>query len=248
MKDSEHKKKYKDFNLINNRRFQRNGGLSVPGKTKTKPELIEDVTFNCALINCRSLKPKIKSLQECFNINKLSVALLNETWFYKSDKQAKHLLQEMKNETGIRKDRDSRGGGVAIAFNSNQIMLKKLTLKSLKTKPHFEIVAARGKLRGYKKEVNVFSCYLPPKLNRSESTDFLDTLSNAIAEAKTSSDGWFVVGGDWNNRSLTGILDMYPDLTQIKTLPIRKDNILAVSYTHLRGPRDRQKSRMPSSA
>ena len=98
----------------------------------------------------------------------------------------------MKNETGItliRKDRDSRGGGVTIAYNSSQIMLKKLPPNSLKHKPQFEIVAARGKLRGYKKEVNVFSCYLPPKLNRAESLDFMDTLSNAIAEAKTSSDG-----------------------------------------------------------
>ena len=156
-------------------------------------------------------------------------------WFHKSDKQAKHLLQEVKNETGItliRKDRDSRGGGVAIAYNSSQITLKKLFLNSLKHQPQFEIVAARGKLRGYKKELSIFSCYLQPTLNCAESLDFMDTLSNTIAEAETSSDGWFVVGGDWNNRSLTGILDMYLDLIKIKTPPTRKDNVLDIILTN----------------
>ena len=51
-------------------------------------------------------------------------------------------------------------------------------------------------IRGYKKDVNIFSCYLPPKLSKVESAEFMETLANAIAEAKITSDGWFVVGGD----------------------------------------------------
>ena len=51
---------------------------------------------------------------------------------------------------------------------------KKLNLNSLKNKPKLEIVVARGKLRGYKKEINIFSCYIvPPKLTKAESIDFL---------------------------------------------------------------------------
>ena len=74
---------------------------TVPGTTRRTPQTIEDVKLNVALIDCRSLKPKIRSLKECFNMNKLTLAILNETWLYKSDKQFRHVQQDLKNETGI---------------------------------------------------------------------------------------------------------------------------------------------------
>lgn len=122
--------------------------------------MINDVPFNLCLINCRSLKPKIKSLVECFKMNDLTTALLNETWLYRSDPQAKKLLQQIAEENNIRvirKDRDSRGGGVAIAFDTTKISLKKLNLNCLKNKKSFEILAASGKLKNYKKEITLFS-------------------------------------------------------------------------------------------
>ena len=196
-----------------------------------KPQLINDIPLNLCLINCRSLKPKLNSLVECFKMNNLSVSLLNETWLYKSDTQAGHQLKQISQEHGIeviRKDRDSRGGGVAIAFDSSKISLKKLNLDILKNKKQFEILAARGKIKGYKKEITFFSCYLPPKYPKAESSDMLDTLSEAIAESKKSSEGWIVIGGDWNNRPLSDELVMYPDIQQLKTKPTRKDRILDI--------------------
>ena len=83
--------------------------------------MIEDVPLNAALINCRSLKPKLPSLKECFKMNDLHISLLNETWFNRSDAQLHALLKDIDQESGIqiiRKDRDSRGGGVAIAFGT----------------------------------------------------------------------------------------------------------------------------------
>ena len=121
---------------------------------------------------------------------------------------------------------------MAIAFDSNVITLKKLHLNSLKGKK-FEILAARGKLRNYKKEVNVFSCYIPSKYNKAETTEFLDVLSNAITEAKMSSEGWFLLGGDWNHRPLNAILDLYPDLKQILSPPTRKNNLLDIIYSNI---------------
>lgn len=82
----------------------------MPGKTTIKTDSICDKEFNCTLINCRSLKPKIKSLVETIKMNKLSVTLLNETWLYKLDKKGKKQLQEMRDEFGfdiIRRDRNS---------------------------------------------------------------------------------------------------------------------------------------------
>ena len=76
----------------NNRKRQQDGRKLVPGRTKRRPVLIEDIPLNGSLINCRSVKPKLKFLSECFKINKLDVAVFNETWLYKSNPQARKLL------------------------------------------------------------------------------------------------------------------------------------------------------------
>ena len=94
----------------------------------------------------------------------MSVAILNGTWLYKSDSQFKLVQKDLKNEKGIellRRDRDSIGGGVACAYNSNLITLKKLQLKSLRNKPKMEILAARGKICNYKKAVSYTHLTLP---------------------------------------------------------------------------------------
>ena len=135
----------------------------VPGKTKRKPDQVYDVEMNSLLVNCRSLKPKLKSLVTNFKLNnKNMVAILNETWFKKGDTHLKNLLEEIQLEHGIsfiRKDRSSHGGGVAIAFDSNKIELKKIQLKTLRGKK-FEIVAAAGKIIGVKKIKVIISTYI----------------------------------------------------------------------------------------
>ena len=158
-----------------NKRRKEQGKKTVPGRTKRKARLVEDIKLNRALINCRSVKYKLKFLSECFKVNKLDLALLNETWLYRSDPQASKLLYDFKNDHNIeliRKDRDSRGGVVAVAYNVNNLSLKKLNLASLKAKK-FEILACRGKIKKCNKELTIFSCSLTPKLNKSESMAFL---------------------------------------------------------------------------
>ena len=169
-------------------------------------------------------------------MNMLHVALLNETWLYKYDTQARRLFQNIKEEKGIciiRKDRDSREGGIAIAYDSSKITLKKLNLDCLKSKKDFEILAARGKIRGYKEEMNLISCYIPPKLTKAQSLEFLDLFSDTIAEVKQSLEGWIVIGGDWNNRQFDLALDMYPDVKKLATEPTRKDKILDILATNI---------------
>ena len=51
---------------------------------------VQDIEMTCALMNCRSLKFKLKSLEENFKMNKNTFILTNETWFRKSDPQLKH--------------------------------------------------------------------------------------------------------------------------------------------------------------
>ena len=155
---------------MNGKRKRNEKNTTVPGKRTRKPDMINDVSLNIALINCRSLKPKVSSLIECFKMNKIAVSLLNETWLYKNDSQMKKVLSDMLLEEKIgiiRKDRDSRGGGVAIAYDTTLISLKKMNLDSLKNKKKFEIIAARGNLRNYKKSCLLYTSPSPRDRQKS---------------------------------------------------------------------------------
>ena len=59
-------------------------------------------------------------------------------------------------------------------------------------------MAARGKIKNYKKGITIFSCYLPPKLSRKESQEFMEVLADAVGETKSTSNDWVLIGGDWN--------------------------------------------------
>ena len=96
---------------------------TFPGRLLRTPDMIADVTFNSLLIICQSLRPKLDSLASNFKMNKSVVALLTETWFNKGNKKLREDLIKLEQAHDIkilRKDRNSRGGGVALAFDSSK--------------------------------------------------------------------------------------------------------------------------------
>ena len=195
---------------------------TVPGKLVRKPQIALDVELNALLINCRSLPPKLTSLAENFKTNKATLALLTETWFSKGNKKVAHglnILSQRDNISFIRKDRNTRGGGVAIAFNSSKIEVKKMPLTSLAKSP-FEILVGKGKMIGVKKCHIVVACYIPPSYNSRQNKEFFDALTDAISEARSAvPDAWITIGGDWNGRSLGDISKLFPDLVEIPSPP-----------------------------
>ena len=60
----------------------------------------------------------------------------------------------------------------------------------------------------------------------------IERLADAIGEAKSSTDGWILLGGDWNGRSLELILQLYPDIRVVKTEPTRKNKVLDMILTN----------------
>ena len=77
--------------------------------------------FTVALINARSLKNKMNSLNKTLNELGADVTVITETWFKPSDESINCLLEDFKHKTGynlLRKDRreNRRGGGLAIYF------------------------------------------------------------------------------------------------------------------------------------
>ena len=191
----------------------------VAGKLKRHEQLIYDVPLNSLLINCRSVKKKLKSLVDNIQTNDSTLAILTETWLYRNDKQVKKELREIFDEHGlsiIRKDRNSRGGGVAIVYNSRVCELKKIQLRSLKGNSAFEILAAVGKIRGTERQIAVVACYVPPNYKKEENNKFMELLSDTISEVKTKSNGaWLTLGGDFNRRELDSVTDLFPDLNKV---------------------------------
>ena len=204
---------------------------TVPGKLIRKPQIALDVEMNTLLINCRSLTSKLTSLSNNFKMNSATLAMLTETWFSKGNKKVAHELNILSQRDGtsfLRKDHNTRGGGVAIAFNSAKMEMKKLPLQSLKGS-ELEILVGRGKLHGIKKQHLVFACYIPPSYSSSQNKQFFDVLTDAISEARSiAPDAWVNIGGDWNGRSLAEVSRLFPDIAEVPSSPTRKDTTLDI--------------------
>ena len=138
------------------------------------------------------------SLSDNFRMNDLTVALLTETWFNKGNKKIAFdvkTLDQKDNTSLLRRDRSSRGGGVALAFNSNTCDFKKVQLKMLRGSD-FEILAAKGKIHGVKKPHLIFTCYVPPSYSSSQTKQFFDLLTDAVSEARSKHpEPWITIGG-----------------------------------------------------
>ena len=123
--------------------------------------------FNIACTNARSLTNKIASLVTLFEENNLHVALLTETWLTGKicTKRNMDNLTAGANISFIRRDRGSRGGGVAIAYDNTKIRLSKFPFEKDKTK---EIICAVGSCALSRRKFAFISAYLPPSISSAE--------------------------------------------------------------------------------
>ena len=119
------------------------------------------------------------------------------------------MLENLEDEIdvkAIRKDRKIgrtglAHGGVAIFYDTTKCTLKPFPLNALRGMDarECEIVTARGNLRGVKREIVLFSCYLPPKMPKNKVDSIFETLTDAISEAKAKANSpWMIIAGDWN--------------------------------------------------
>ena len=197
--------------------------------------------MNFSIMNCRSLKFKLDSLSGSFTMNKSHFILTNETWFKPRDPQLKTYLSDLEDKYEIeciRKDRKLRPtglghGGVLIFFDKATCNMKKFPLNALKRpeKRDFEILACRGRLKGVKREVVLFSVYLPPGIQGKKLTEILETLTDAISESIAKADNpWLVIGGDFNRYDTSYVTQMIPELIKARPGPTRGDATLDYAF------------------
>ena len=158
-------------------------------------------------------------------------------------------VHKAKNRPLDKKGGAINGGGTAIIFDPRRISLKEYKLK----KSTQEIVAAYGKLPNIKRKIFIISAYIPPKARAGSYAAAAKLIRDAILNVKKTSDNPYVLlGGDFNRHKFKSITDAVADL-EIHELgstcgKADLDKLASCLLYTSPSPRDRQKSRMPSSA
>ena len=196
------------------------------------------VSFRSIVTNARSLTPKIHDLIINFEELDLNVAIISESWL-KEGKKLRNDLDDLEfgsNLRTIHKSRKSRrgrtaGGGICIIFNKSKIHLKERNIRRGKS----EIVCATGNIPTVARKVLVFGIYIPPNIKAKQAHNALESLSNAIGQAKIEySDPLIIIEGDFNQWNVGEAIHDYTDITVLKTGPTRGNktiDLLATNFT-----------------
>ena len=196
--------------------------------------------FNVLLTNARSLAPKFPSLLDHIEENDIAVSIISESWL-KPGAVLEQEIDDLRNGESLDLFHHSRkissrgrpaGGGVAIISNRARCSLKEFKITRGKT----EIVCAVGRIVRLPRKLVVIAIYISPRCKAPQVKDALEKVADAIRKIKeTFPDPYIIVGGDFNRVKIDDTIGEFPDLH------------ICLLYTSP-SPRDRQKSRMPSSA
>ena len=191
--------------------------------------------LNIACANARSVVEKIKSLITLFEENCLHFAAITETWL-----SQKHCPPRVMADltvgaelSFIRRDRGSRGGGVAVCYNPTKIRMSKFNFKR-PVNDRTELVTAVGNCPLTKRKISMSAIYLPPSLNKADLNMCISTLVDCIDQVVTKYPDCIVfVAGDFNNKDLSTFTSAFPDIRPMGTGPTRRDACLDEIYTNV---------------
>ena len=193
--------------------------------------------FNVALINARSVIPKLLSLEETLRELNSDFAIITKTWLQDTPRINQCII-DFTDRTGlefIRKDRSGgrRGGGVAVCFNKNLITFSKAKIPPSK----HELVAAVGRMTGQRRKVVVLGAYLPPHYNAEQNVSFMNATNKALTALKSKyANPYIFFGGDLNRRNFRDASREAPDIKLIPTGPTRGNATLdsiSLSLIHI---------------
>ena len=185
--------------------------------------------FTTALVNTRSLLPKLRSFPKVLNGLQADVCIVTETWFQKCDK-INSLLQDFKHlhcYSFLCRDRQTgkRGGGIAICFDHEHIQLQQAKLPPSK----HELLGAIGRRKGQRRKIAIIAAYLPPWYNADQDRSFHNAVNKAIRAIKSKyDDPYILVAGDLNRRDIRAATSEFPNIKPILTGPTRNDAVLDV--------------------
>ena len=182
--------------------------------------------------NARSLKPKIESLNDCFEEKRLNFATLTETWF-QDGREFEQIKADISDDYGlgiIARNRDTAArngrlyGGVAFLYRKSSGSFSEFALNN---PDNHEILACVGKITGIKGKIFVVNCYAPPNITALKARQLVDYVSDVVGEAKRLFENCsIVISGDFNQWSIAEILADHPDLSEVPFGPTRGDKAI----------------------
>ena len=190
--------------------------------------------FTIALINARSLKPKLDSLKITLNELCADVCLITETWFQNTP-VINSAVQDFTQKTDyeiLRHDRKTgrRGGGVAVCFNRHKINFTKAKIPPTK----HEVYAAVGRRTGQRRKVVVLVVYVPPYYNADQNRSLMSYTNDALLAIKAKyDDPAILMGGDFNRRDFRLATSEHQDMKQVSLGATRGTAALDIIATNI---------------
>lgn len=187
--------------------------------------------MNFSLTNARSLPPKIHSLITAFDELDLDFMMITETWISSTKKTVQniHDLSCAENISLICKNRNTRGGGVCIAFDKRKMKIARFPLP---TSP-FEVVCGVGSLSRLSRKIAIIVVYIPPKYTNEEVRKLNDYVSLAIEKLKnTYNNPLICVGGDINKKDFAPAIADFNDIAMLPGIPSRRGNALDLCFSN----------------
>ena len=209
-----------------------------PDEINNDENKVKENCISLILTNARSLALKVASLIDMIRELGVTCAAVTETWF-RGGAQLRQELGDIEQASGIKiicRNRaanggSARGGGVALAFNTNACNFKE---RRINNKCKHEILCTFGTVGKIKRKVVIFVIYIPPSTPAGRLTDLIDTLGEAVASIKVAlGDPIMFVTGDFNGRDIAPAFDVDPDMTLIPTAPTRGANLLDLVFTNV---------------
>ena len=180
---------------------------------------------------------KSNSLAQDFHLRSYSLSFLSEVWQDQHNPEHKKRIETLLEMHGIdylsttRKGL-KRGGGAAIAWKRDEIVVKKLNVH---IPCGLEVVWVVAKLKGKPSDIRqIFLCsfYSPPKSGKN--FNLINHISDEVQKLLgTDPQAGLIISGDINHLDLKSLVGIESSLKQTVTFPTRKDNILDVIVTNL---------------
>ena len=145
-------------------------------------------------------------------------------------KQGLSDLADCSNIEMLCKNRKTRGGGVALAYNSTLAKFKTIQLHN----NDYELLCCGGKVGDLQQAFVIFVCYLPPKRSAGTLEAFCVKLSDGIEFVKEKHDNSFIIiTGDFNKKCISPALCDFPDIQLVPHVPARGNACLNLTFSNL---------------
>ena len=190
------------------------------------------------LTNARSLSPKIQSLIMTIEECECDFAVITESWLVDGSTIEEDVIH-LEHGTGLGllyKNRRplpsgrTAGGGVAFLFNLSTCSFKERKIK----KNRFEVLCVAGRSNITRRPIFVFGVYIPPRTLAHELAEICEMITNEITDVKAcNKDAVIIISGDLNQRDISPAVEMFEDVTIIRSAPTRGRNCLDVTFSNI---------------